>query len=137
MKAFSETEIRSLVSLLDEEDPQNLDRVQRDILQLGAPAIPYLDELRGRSEPDVAARVDALARRLNLQGLQEDFRKLAASPAPDLEQGVWLVARFGYPSLDPAECRGRLDAIADLVRRALPADPPPAQSLQQLSSQLF
>jgi regulator of sirC expression with transglutaminase-like and TPR domain len=135
MKAFSETELRSLVSLLDEDDPQNLDRIQRDILEAGAPAIPYLDELRGRAQPDVTARVDALARRLHFHGLREDFRRLAA--APDLEQGVWLVARFGYPDTDPVECRGRLDALADEVRRSLPADAPPAQALQQLSSHLF
>ncbi|MCX5795054.1 MAG: transglutaminase-like domain-containing protein [Elusimicrobia bacterium] len=137
MKAFSETELRSLVSLLDEDDPQNLDRIQRDILEVGAPAIPYLDELRGRGGPDVTARADALARRLHFHGLQQEFRKLAAAPAPDLEDGVWLLARFGYPEVDPAEYRGRLDALADQVRQALPADAPPAQALQKLSSQLF
>jgi len=137
MKAFSETEIRSLVSLLDEEDPRNLDRIQQDILELGAPALPYLDELRGRCGPDITARVDALARRLHFNELQKDFRELAATPAPDLELGVWLVARFGYPDADAAEYRSRLDALADLVRRSLPEGAPPAQALQQLSSQLF
>jgi regulator of sirC expression with transglutaminase-like and TPR domain len=137
MKALSDTEIRSLVSLLDEKDPGNLDLVQRQILDLGAPAIPYLDELRGRSEPDLTARVDELARQLHFRGLQEAFRELAASPTPDLEQGVWLVARFGYPDADPAVYGGWLDSLADQVRRELPPDAPPAQALQQLNSRLF
>ncbi len=137
MKAFSETEIRSLISLLDEDDPQNLDRIQQKILDLGTPTIPYLDELRGHCDPDITARIDALTRRIHFHSLQEDFRKFAASPAPDLELGVWLVARFGYPDADPAKYSARLDAIADLVRRTLPEGAPPAQALQQLSSQLF
>ncbi|MDD5629767.1 MAG: transglutaminase-like domain-containing protein [Elusimicrobia bacterium] len=137
MKAFSETEIRSLVSLLDEEDPRNLDRIQRDILEVGAPALPFLDELRVSGAPDVTARADALARRLHFHALQDDFRRLAAASAPDLESGAWLVARFGYPDLDEAACRGRLDALAEQVRQALPADPSPAQALQKLSSELF
>jgi regulator of sirC expression with transglutaminase-like and TPR domain len=137
MRTFSDSAIRSLVSLLDEDDPRNLDRIQQDILDLGTPAIPYLCELRGRCAPEITARVDELARRLHFQRLQEDFRTLAASPSPDLEQGVWLVARFGYPDTDHGEYRVRLDALAELVRRSLPADASPAQTLKQLSSQLF
>ena len=137
MKTLSEPEIRSLVSLLDDEDPANLDLVQSRILDLGSPAIPYLDELRGRCAPDLAARVDKLACRLHFRGLQEEFRELAASPTPDLEKGVWLVARFGYPGADPAVFTGWLDSCADLVRRSLPAQAPPAQALQQLNNQLF
>ena len=76
MKTLSETDIRSLVSLLDEADPQNLDLVQHRILDLGAPAIPYLDELRQRCEPGLTTRIEQLARRLHFQnGTQSPRRK--------------------------------------------------------------
>jgi regulator of sirC expression with transglutaminase-like and TPR domain len=135
MKALPESEIRSLVSLLDEEDPANLDLVQSRILELGPAVIPYLDELRRRCEVELAGRVDEVARRLRLLRLREEFRELAA--APDLERGVWLVARFGCPAADPALSTGWLDACAEAVRRALPARATPAQTLEGLNRQLF
>jgi regulator of sirC expression with transglutaminase-like and TPR domain len=135
MNALPESEIRSLVSLLDEEDPATLDLVQNRILELGPAVIPYLDELRRRCEVELAGRADELARRLHLLRLKEEFRELAA--APDLERGVLLVARFGYPSVDPALSTGWLDACADAVRRTLPAAATPAQTLAGLNRQLF
>lgn len=138
MKTLSETELRSLVSLLDEDDPANLDLVQRQILDLGDPVIPFLDELRRRgSDPDLAARVDALARQLHFRTLREDFRGFSDAHEPDLERGVWLIVRFGYPGADTALYSGWLDSLAEQVRRSLPAKAPSEQALQHLNSQLF
>ncbi|MBI5241218.1 MAG: hypothetical protein HY926_12165 [Elusimicrobia bacterium] len=137
MKTLSDSETRSLVSLLDEEDPAVLHLVQSRILDAGPSAIPHLEELRRRCEAELASRVDGLMNRLHFRRLQDDFRELASSPAPDLERGVWLVARFGYPTADPAAFTGWLDSCADGVRRALPEGAPPAQTLQELNRQLF
>jgi len=137
MKTLTETEIRSLVSLLDEQDPGNLDLVQRQILDLGDPALPFLDEMRGRADADVAARVDALARRLHYRGLRQAFADLAASGDPDLEQGVLLIARFGYPGADPAMYSGWLDSLAAQIRKSLPPGAAAAEAFPHLNSQLF
>jgi len=138
MKNFSDTEIRSLVSLLDDDDPNNLDLVQRQILYLGTPVIPFLEELRGRGAPELTARVDSLSRQLHFRGLREDFHRLTASPRdPDLEDGAWLIARFGYSGLDPAVYRGWLDSLAGQVRRSLPSGAAAAQAFQHLNRQLF
>jgi len=137
MKTLSETEIRSLVSLLDEQDSGNLDLVQRQILELGAPALPFLDELRGRCDPELAARADALARQLHFRDLREAFHKLAVSPALGLEEGVWLIMRFGYPGSDPAVYSGWLDTLAGQIRRSLPPGSDTTQAIQHLNNQLF
>ncbi len=135
MKTLSDREMRSLVSLLDEEDPSNLSLVQNRILELGPDALPYLDEMRRRCEVELAGRVDELARRLHLLRLREEFRELAA--APDLERGVWLLSRFGTPAADTALSSAWLDACAEAVRRDLPAGATPAQTAEALNRQLF
>ena len=137
MPTFSETDIRSLVSLLDDEDPRNLDLVQREILDLGEAAIPFLEELHGRRDHELAARADSLARQLHFRGLRQAFQELAASRAPDLEQGVWLIARFGYPGADCAAGSALLDTLAEQVRGSLPPTARPEQTLQSLNHRFF
>ena len=135
--ALAAAELRSLVSLLDDEDPRNLDAVQKRILEVGAPAIPLLEELYENSGPDLSSRADALSRQLRFQGLRQEFRELAATPSPDLEQGAWLIARFGYPGLDCAAYRARLDELAQQVRQELPPGAGPEPAIQRLNHLLF
>ena len=135
--ALAATELRSLVSLLDDEDPGNLDAIQKRILEVGAPAIPLLEELRENSDPDLASRADALSRRLRFYSLRQEFREMAAAPDPDLEQGVWLIARFGHPGLDYAAYHARLDEMAQQVRKELPPGSGPEPAMQRLNHLLF
>jgi len=135
--ALAAAELRSLVSLLDDEDPGNLDAVQKRILEVGAPAIPLLEELRENSGPDLASRADALSRQLRFYGLRQEFQEMAAAPDPDLEQGVWLIARFGHPGLDYTAYHARLDEMAQQVRCELPPGSGPEPAMQRLNHLLF
>lgn len=135
--ALSTAELRSLVSLLDDEDPRNLDAVQKRILEVGAAALPLLEDLRENAGPDISSRADSLSRQLRFQGLRQEFRELAAAPSPDLEQGAWLIARFGHPDLDYAAYHARLNEMAQQVRRELPPGSGTEPAMQRLNHLLF
>lgn len=136
MATPDETEMRSLLTLLDEEDPRSLEMVRRQILRIGEPILPFLDELRA-SGSELAAKADAMARQLRFKNLKEDFLRLAASPEPDLEKGALLLCRFGYPGIKPAVYSAWLDRVAAMVQDDLPSDADAAMAFQRLNSHLF
>ena len=59
--ALDEKALRSLVTLLEEEDPTSLALVRRKILGVGTLIMPYLDELRSDATPEMAIRLYSVA----------------------------------------------------------------------------
>lgn len=137
MKTPTERELRCLVALLDEEDPSSLELVRRQILSIGNPVLPFLEEVRAKAQPELAARLDAVTRQLRFQNLKEDFLKLSLSRQADLEQGAWLIAHFGYPGVDTASYSRWLDEVAQEVLDALPARADEMERFQRLNTHLF
>ena len=129
--------LRSLVTLLEEEDPASLALVRRQILGIGADVIPYLDELRAAATPEMAIRLDSVADELRFQDLRLDFVRLALSRSPDLEEGVLLISRFGFPGLDTRVYRAWLDAAAAVIARDMPPEAGIGESVRRLSRHLF
>ena len=137
MKPLSPDALRSLVCLLDDEDPASLDLVKKEILTLGERVLPFLEELRAKSEPSLAARVDAMTVALRLRRLKTDFAALAADAQTDLEKGAFLLCRFAYPGVDYSVYSGWLDRVAAKIQDDLPSDADAAQTFQKVNGHLF
>lgn len=137
MKSLKESELRSLATLLDDEDPRSLDLVRSQILSIGAPMLPFLEELRAKSEPRLAAEADAMARRLRFADLKEAFLALASCRETDLEKGALLLSRFGYPGVETSLYARWLDRVAAEVQDELPSDADATMTFQRLNAHLF
>jgi regulator of sirC expression with transglutaminase-like and TPR domain len=134
---LDETALRSLVALLDDEDPRSLDLVRRKLFDVGAAAIPYLEAARASSAPEFAARLDEMAEELRFRDLQRDFLAMAAERVPDLESGAFLLSRFVRPSADAAVYRRWLDRVAAAADHELAEDATALESATLLAAHLF
>ena len=137
MNPPSERELRSLVTLLDEEDPGSFELVRRQILRIGEPVLPFLDEARAGGDQNLAARADVMTRAVRFQRIKDDFARLARAPETDLETGALLLARFAYPGIDPQVYSTWLDRVAARVFDDLPSEADAALTFQRLNSHLF
>lgn len=120
VKVLSDSELRALVRLLDEEE-KHLPVIEEHLLAAGAAALPYLTEATRSPDPLVRRRAEKLVAKLRFESLKEEFRRYAALAdwEMDLETGVFLVARYGYPDLDPAPYVSELDRIAGEIAKNL------------------
>jgi regulator of sirC expression with transglutaminase-like and TPR domain len=137
MKTLSETELKSLVQLLDEEDPGSLNLVRRQILCAGDAVLPFLEELKAGPANELATRADSMAREIRFKKLRREFAMLSVVQEPDLEKGVLLLSRFGYPSVNPATYTAWMDKVALRVQDELPSDADAGMTFQRLNSYLF
>ncbi len=130
---LSESEIRSLISLLDEENPQVAAAVRSRVLDLGEEAIPYLEEAHDRWGPRMRHTLDGLLSEIRFQDLAARFKRMAAAAQPDLETGAFLVARLGRPTLEESRYRRWCDAAAATVGTEGPIE----SVLHRLNERLF
>ncbi|MBI5624393.1 MAG: hypothetical protein HY924_11500 [Elusimicrobia bacterium] len=137
MKTLSESEMRSLVTLLDDDDETSVNLIRSEILKVGEPMLPFLDEYRTSCAAGVAGVIESIKLDLRFQKLKDSFEKFAASAEPDLEEGAFLLCRFAYPQINPLVYREWLDRVAADVRKVLPPEPDAYSTMQQLNIRLF
>lgn len=134
---LDEKALRSLVTLLEEEDPHSLELVRRKILGVGAAILPYLDELRPSASPELAIRLESVSGELRFQDLRRDFVRLSLARLPDLEEGALLISRFGFADVNPKLYHDWLDKVAAAVAADTPPDAGIGESVRRLTNHLF
>lgn len=110
--AMKETELRALVSLLDDEDAQIISHVEEKILSLGTGIIPFLEqEWEHNFNPQVQQRIEELIHTLQFELLKERITEWYESKDHDLITGMWLIATYQYPDLELLKLRQDLEQI--------------------------
>src|SRR2546421_54265 len=116
----ADSEFRSLVSLLDDPDSRVAEAVVERLRLRGASILePLLDFID--ISPDELARRRALAIAKDftdsvlIQGFSDLRVKLQQKKRGTLEEGAFLIARFGSPRLDVEYYKAELDALAGML----------------------
>lgn len=135
--SLDETALRSLVCLLDDEDPHSLDLVRRRILEMGNLILPYLEDARRGSAAPFCERLEQMSEEVRFQDLRSGFQALAAERIPDLETGCLLLSRFGHPDADIDRCKAWLDRTAATAANEIPDDAGTGEAAKRLAAHLF
>lgn len=109
---MQESELKALVSLLDDEDKQISSHVEEKILSLGKQAIPFLEqEWESNLNPHVQGRIEELIHTLQYELLKERLKEWYLSLDQDLLTGMWILATYQYPDLELEKLRQELEQI--------------------------
>lgn len=135
--SLDERALRSLVDLLDDEDPLSLDLVRRRILETGATILPYLEDARRDCSPGLGERLEQIGEEVRFHDLRKAFETLSVERVPDLEEGCFLLCRFGRPDFDPTPYKAWLDRVAACAAGEIPEDARIGESAKRLAAHLF
>ena len=139
MNSHPNTKISSLIRLMDDRDETIRDSVREQLVKIGEDAIPFLEH---------AARDEDLRRRSQAQivlkeifpiQLGEKFRRLSQKSGAnlDLEEGMYLLAQFGYPEFEPESAQLELDKLADELAPRLLKHLKPIETVREFIKFLF
>lgn len=109
---MNHSEIKALVSLLEDDDYEILEHVEQKIVSLGDVMIPFLEtEWETNFNPEVQRRIEELLHTLHLNSLKEKFLHWKEHESENLLKGIFLVANYQYPDLDYQKIKKELDKI--------------------------
>ena len=109
---MEESELKALVSLLDDNDTQVVSHVEEKIISLGEDIIPFLETAWEQSlDPLVQSRIEELIHQLQFEQLKRRLDDWNSRDEPDLLEGMWLVATYQYPDLELSKLRQDLEQI--------------------------
>jgi len=109
---MNESELKSLVALLEDDDDEILNHVESRLLELGKNIIPFL-ELEWEQIEDIKhqQRIENIIHQIQMSELLDEFRLWYESQDRDLLTGAYLVSKFRYPELAKQEIINAIDKI--------------------------
>lgn len=112
----SKNEIESLIYLLDDPDPEVQNGVKNRFKELGENAVPLLDQFRSESiHASERNTINRIIYTITAGTLREEFADLLSEGIHDriqLEKAVFMLARFGSPTLRVEEYSRKLDLFS-------------------------
>lgn len=107
---MTSSEIKALLSLLDDSDPDIIAHVQARISTLGETLIPHLEAAwEASADPAEQQHFADLVHRLQFEGLQRRLAIWQEGGGQDLLEGMWLVNQYQFPATDLATLHRLLD----------------------------
>jgi len=135
---MNSNEIKALVSLLDDEDREVLMHVEKKIISLGDPVIPFLEtEWENNFNPVVQKKLEELIHTLQFDGLKAKLLAWKEGGSVDLLEGMWLVATYQYPDLLLDKLRKELEQIYYEAWLDFKSDVHPFDQVKILNNVLF
>ena len=97
---MKENKIKSLISLIDDQDEGVYELVQGQIIGLGKEVLPLLDKAFDQSDSELmSSRLKDLISQLNLIRTREEIRDWKQNNSRNLYEGLSILAKFQYPKL--------------------------------------
>lgn len=135
---MNDSEIKALISLLDDEDREVVDHVEERIRQMGGRLIPFLEtEWEGSFSPNLQKRIEELIHDLQYQSVLERIRDWRNGGGMDLLEGLWIIATYQYPDLSLEKLREDLEQLYYKVWLDVGADMHPVDQVKALNNAFF
>lgn len=95
---MNESELRSLVALLDDDDPEVFNHIEEKLLSYGTGVIPFLEEEWGElKDLTHQQRLENIIHQLQFNKLFSEFVEWEKTEEQDLLHGVYLVCKYRFP----------------------------------------
>ncbi len=109
---MEKTEIKALISLLEDDDTEVLHHVEDKIISLGEVMIPFLEtEWETNFNPDVQKRIEDLIHALQFAAVKTRLQEWKDTETTNLLKGLWAIATYQYPDLDYKKIKKEIDKI--------------------------
>jgi len=135
---MKKSELKALISLLDDEDDNIFTHIEEKIISIGEEMIPLLEtEWESNLNPLVQKRIEDLVHSLQYDSLKIKLKEWFAEEDPDLLKGMWLIATYQYPDLEFEKLKQDLEQLYYEAWLEFKPDAHPYDKVKILNSVIF
>ena len=134
------SQISYLIRLIDDRDEFVRKQVREQLIKLGEDAIPFLEVATRTENLKIKSIASEIIQAIIPKQLLRQFGQLAqSSPSGhwNLEKGVILLQKFGYPDEETNSLSRSLDLLAEEVSTLIEHNQSPEQTIQRVTRFLF
>ncbi len=107
------TEIKAMISLIDDPDDSIYSIIKGQLLALGTDVIPVLENEWGHNEYGLIfqTRIEQLIHEIQYESVKKNLERWIEGGANDLLEGCLIVNRYQYPDLDEERIKKRINQM--------------------------
>jgi regulator of sirC expression with transglutaminase-like and TPR domain len=107
-----DTEIKALISLLDDTDKDVYHHIEEKLISIGRNAIPHLEDAWSNSFDALQQqRIEHIVHKIQFDSLVEELKLWIYTSDFDLLKGAIIVARYQYPDLNMEKIEEQISRI--------------------------
>lgn len=131
---INETEIKSLIRLLDDPDKEIFEHVHEKIKSYGGEVVEYLESAWEEAfDPIQQERIADLVHEIQFEIVKNDLRLWYQGGAFDLLQGAIIINKYQYPDLDEQKIINQIEAIKRDVWVQMIYDASPSENVKLIN----
>lgn len=109
---LNDREVISLIALLDDDDEEIIQHVEKQLFLLGDAAIPLLEQEWSQAEGlQHQLRIENMIHQIQFASQVNALREWAKESAHDLLEGLFIIAKYRYPELSKQALQNEIDKI--------------------------
>ena len=135
---MKESELKALVSLIDDEDARVIEHISQKIRSLGSEVIPFLEEAwEEYTSPDVQKRIEDLIHSVQFGELKTQLLLWKQEGGRDILKGMHLLARYSYPELEYLSLRQQIKQLVTEAKFQVDDSLHPYDQIRDLNRYFF
>lgn len=133
-----DSELKALVSLIDDPDTEIFKNVRDRILSYRSDIIPYLLDYNQQTSDSIAQkRIQELVHHIQLERIREEIINWTLHNQQDLLEGLIIINRYDHPDLDDTNIRRQIAELKTTVWMELIYEMSPFEKIKLLNNILF
>lgn len=139
MKSLPDNQIRAILTLLDEDDPQTVDLVKQSLIDGGPEMIGSLRQAGNSANAKVRDQLQGVVDEIQFREVETAIHEWSKTEdeASCLEDGAFLLARLEYPEEMFSRHKQILDSIAGSLAPRLRTIPDLREQIEAVNHHLF
>jgi regulator of sirC expression with transglutaminase-like and TPR domain len=131
-------EIKAIVQLLDDQDPEIFGLIRNKLLSLGKPVVPALEEVWERSiDSMLQERIETIIHEIHFEGIKRELAEWQELYESDLLKGSVIIARYQYPDLEEKKVTRYLEQIYKDVALEIEMVDTPIEKIRVINHAMF
>ena len=135
---MKQNELKALISLLDDDDPEILEHVENKIVSIGEEIIPLLEqEWELIPNKSAQSRIENLIHQLQFIKVKNELINWKMNESDDLMKGMYILATYQYPELNYLSIKQQIDQLYYQVWPKIKPEMHPYDQIRTLNQFFF
>lgn len=131
-------ELKAMVQLLDDPDPEIFGMIREKLLSLGKPVVPSLEEVWERTIDSILQeRIENIIHEIHFDDVKKQLIHWRDHEANNLLEGAIIVARYQYPDLEVKKILKSLELIHKDIALEIEMVETPVEKIRVINHVLF
>lgn len=128
---FNDAEIKAMLKLLDDEDENIYQSIEKHFLEMGREIIPRLEVYWSNSfDAVLQSRIEKLVHKIQFEALKNDLQIWRTTDSTNLLAGLIIISRYQYPDLNEESVQSQLFIISDTIASQIDDNLPPTEKIK-------